>query len=238
MKMKTIISVLLLALCVTSVSYAQNQMFLRYDFRANPGSEDAIAKILTDYHDQAGSYKSGGMSVVRLDVKGELETTHSIALIGEIDNFWLENPTPETGMQFELAGKKLEDHIEKETGSYAGYILYSRGDGVEGDSYYAGWLLDVTDPATYATSFLKMANSDETSEIMGDRLLQFGSWAAGGASVPATHWIYVNFANFVDYMSTMEQMYASEAFQLHLQEIEGTYKVTREFTEELILVFE
>ena len=102
MKMKTTISVLLLALCVTSVSFAQSQMFVRYDFRANPGSEDAIAKILTDYHDQAGSYKSGGMSVVRLDVKGELETTHSIALLGEIDNFWLENPTPMTGMQFEL----------------------------------------------------------------------------------------------------------------------------------------
>ena len=238
MKMKTIISVLLLALCVTSVSYAQNQMFLRYEFRANPGSEDAIAKILTDYHDQAGSYKSGGMSVVRLDVKGELETTHSIALLGEIDNFWLENPTPMTGMQFELAGKKLADHIEKETSSAAGYILYSRGDGVEGDTYYAGWLLDVTDPATFAPSFLKMANSDETNEIMGDRLLQFGSFAAGGASIPATHWVYANFANIVDYMATMEQMYASEAFQLHQQEVAGIVKVTREFTEEQIMLFE
>ena len=236
--MKKTISVLLLALCVTSVSYAQNQMFLRYEFRANPGSEDAIAKILTDYHDQAGSYKSGAMRVLRLDVKGELESTHAIVFFGEIDNFGPENPTPELGMQSELAGKKLEDHIEKETASLSGYQLYSRGSGVEGDSYYVAWLLDVTDPATFAPSFLKMANSDETNAIMGDRTLEFGSFAAGGASVPATHWVYANFANIVDYMATMEQMYASEAFQLHLQEIEGIVKVTREFTEEQIMLFE
>ncbi|MDA0906878.1 MAG: hypothetical protein O3B44_01760 [Bacteroidetes bacterium] len=238
MKMKKTIIALLLALCVTSASYAQSQMFISYDFRANPGSEDAIAKLLTDYHDQVGSYKSGGMNVLRMDMKGEMETTHRVVILGEIDNFGPENPTPEARLQSELLGKKLEDHIEKETSSVAGYILYGRGDGVEGDSYGAGWLMNVTDPATFAPSFLKFANSDEINAILGDRTLMFGSFAAGGTSIPATHWVYAYFANIVDYMATMEQIYASDAFQLHQEEVAGIYTLTREFTEEQILSFE
>jgi len=236
--MKKTIVAFVLALCVTSVSLAQNQMFMSYEFRANQGSEAAIAQLLTEYHDKVGPYKSGGMQVLRFDLKGQLESTHRIVILGEMDNFWLENQTPMVGMHFELLGEKLNDHIEKETGSGAGYILYSRGDGVEGDSYFAGWLLNVTDPATFAPSFLKFANSDETTAIMGDRTRMMGSFAAGGPSIPATHWVYANFANIVDYMATMQQIYASDAFQLHQKEVAGIITLTREFTEEQLLLFE
>ena len=229
------LSLLAITLLLTSLSYAQNSMYLAYEFQAKTGSESTIAQLLTTYHNEVGAYKSGGFDVTRFDLNGPDEGTHRVLIYGDMDNFGLENQSTMIGLQFELLQEKLNDHIEKGTRSEGGYLLAENGNEFDGYPYRAEWRLNVSDPATYASSFIKFMNSDEVLSIMNERPLELGSVAGGMTG--ETHWVYAGFENIIDYMTTMQLIYASDAFQVHQEEASGTFTLMREFTETNLATF-
>lgn len=233
--LKRQLSILAITFLLTSLAFAQNGMYLAYEFQAKVGSESTIAQLLTTYHNEVGAYKSGGFDVTRFDLNGPDEGTHRVLIYGDMDNFGLETQSTMIGLQFELLQEKLNDHIEKGTRSEGGYLIAENGNGFDGYPYRAEWRFNVSDPATFIPSWVKFMNSDEVISIMKDRPLELGS-VAGGMS-GETHWAYAGFENLIDYMSTMKSIYASDAFLLHLEEVNGIGTLVREFTETNLVTF-
>lgn len=230
--MMKIISIFSCIILTTSIQ-AQNT-YLYWDFEAVDGAEDALVEIFDNYFEENEiTYKSGGFAIMRNAIGGDNTHTHRIIIYGDIYNWGYteERETPDLELQTTL--NNANNLIKKWTRNESGYILYTGETSFENYPYRALYEMKVDDPNSYTESFIKMVESSDVKEIMGDRPMHMGA-TAGGINDGLSHWVYMGFENRNDYLQKTYELNSSASGIQFREEVRTIRTVEKTSTEILV----
>lgn len=224
--------VLLLIFFTTSIQ-AQNT-YLYWDFEAMDGAEDALVEIFDNFFEENEiTYKSGGWALMRNAIGGDIIHTHRIILYGDIYNWGYTEERETPDLEFQVTLNNANNLIKKWTRNESGYILYTGDTSFENYPYRALYEMKVDDPNIYTESFIKMVESSDVKEIMGDRPMHMGA-IAGGINDGLTHWVYMGFENRNDYLQKTFELNSSASGMQFREEVRAIRTVEKTSTEVLV----
>ena len=224
--------VLLLILFTTSIQ-AQNT-YLYWDFEAMDGAEDALVEIFDNFFEENEiTYKSGGWALMRNAIGGDNVHTHRIIIYGDIYNWGYTEERETPDLEFQITLNNANNLIKKWTRNESGYILYTGDTSFENYPYRALYEMKVDDPNSYTESFIKMVESSDVKEIMGDRPMHMGA-IAGGINNGLTHWVYMGFENRNDYLQKTYELNSAASGMQFREEVRAIRTVEKTSTEVLV----
>ena len=218
---------------LTTSIQAQNT-YLYWDLEAVDGAEDALVEIFDNYFEENEiTRKSGGWAIMRNAIGGDNTHTHRIIIYGDIYNWGYteERETPDLELQVTL--NNANNLIKKWTRNESGYILYTGETSFENYPYRALYEMKVDDPNSYTESFIKMVESSDVKEIMGDRPMHMGA-IAGGINDGLSHWVYMGFENRNDYLQKTYELNSSASGMQFREEVRTIRTVEKTSTEILV----
>ena len=218
---------------LTTSIQAQNT-YLYWDLEAVDGAEDALVEIFDNYFEENEiTRKSGGWAIMRNAIGGDNTHTHRIIIYGDIYNWGYteERETPDLELQATL--NNANNLIKKWTRNESGYILYTGETSFENYPYRAIYEMKVDDPNSYTESFIKMVESSDVKEIMGDRPMHMGA-IAGGINDGLSHWVYMGFENRNDYLQKTYELNSSASGMQFREEVRTIRTVEKTSTEILV----
>ena len=218
---------------LTTSIQAQNT-YLYWDLEAVDGAEDALVEIFDNYFEENEiTRKSGGWAIMRNAIGGDNTHTHRIIIYGDIYNWGYteERETPDLELQVTL--NNANNLIKKWTRNESGYILYTGETSFENYPYRAIYEMKVDDPNSYTESFIKMVESSDVKEIMGDRPMHMGA-IAGGINDGLSHWVYMGFENRNDYLQKTYELNSSASGMQFREEVRTIRTVEKTSTEILV----
>ena len=218
---------------LTTSIQAQNT-YLYWDLEAVDGAEDALVEIFDNYFEENEiTRKSGGWAIMRNAIGGDNTHTHRIVIYGDIYNWGYteERETPDLELQATL--NNANNLIKKWTRNESGYILYTGETSFENYPYRALYEMKVDDPNSYTESFIKMVESSDVKEIMGDRPMHMGA-IAGGINDGLSHWVYMGFENRNDYLQKTYELNSSASGMQFREEVRTIRTVEKTSTEILV----
>ena len=218
---------------LTTSIQAQNT-YLYWDLEAVDGAEDALVEIFDNYFEENEiTRKSGGWAIMRNAIGGDNTHTHRIIIYGDIYNWGYTEERETPDLEFQVTLNNANNLIKKWTRNESGYILYTGETSFENYPYRALYEMKVDDPNSYTESFIKMVESSDVKEIMGDRPMHMGA-IAGGINDGLTHWVYVGFENRNDYLQKTYELNSSASGMQFREEVRTIRTVEKTSTEILV----
>ena len=218
---------------LTTSIQAQNT-YLYWDLEAVDGAEDALVEIFDSYFEENKiTYKSGGFAIMRNAIGGDNTHTHRIIIYGDIYNWGYTEERETPDLEFQVTLNNANNLIKKWTRNESGYILYTGETSFENYPYRALYEMKVDDPNSYTESFIKMVESSDVKEIMGDRPMHMGA-IAGGINDGLSHWVYMGFENRNDYLQKTYELNSSASGMQFREEVRTIRTVEKTSTEILV----
>ena len=218
---------------LTTSIQAQNT-YLYWDLEAVDGAEDALVEIFDNYFEENEiTRKSGGWAIMRNAIGGDNTHTHRIIIYGDIYNWGYTEERETPDLEFQVTLNNANNLIKKWTRNESGYILYTGETSFENYPYRAIYEMKVDDPNSYTESFMKMVESSDVKEIMGNRPMHMGA-IAGGINDGLTHWVYVGFENRNDYLQKTYELNSSVSGMQFREEVRTIRTVEKTSTEILV----
>ena len=218
---------------LTTSIQAQNT-YLYWDLEAVDGAEDALVEIFDNYFEENEiTRKSGGWAIMRNAIGGDNTHTHRIIIYGDIYNWGYTEERETPDLEFQVTLNNANNLIKKWTRNESGYILYTGETSFENYPYRALYEMKVDDPNSYTESFMKMVESSDVKEIMGNRPMHMGA-IAGGINDGLTHWAYVGFENRNDYLQKTYELNSSASGMQFREEVRTIRTVEKTSTEILV----
>ena len=218
---------------LTTSIQAQNT-YLYWDLEAVDGAEDALVEIFDNYFEENEiTRKSGGWAIMRNAIGGDNTHTHRIIIYGDIYNWGYTEERETPDLEFQVTLNNANNLIKKWTRNESGYILYTGETSFENYPYRAIYEMKVDDPNSYTESFMKMVESSDVKEIMGNRPMHMGA-IAGGINDGLTHWVYVGFENRNDYLQKTYELNSSASGMQFREEVRTIRTVEKTSTEILV----
>ena len=218
---------------LTTSIQAQNT-YLYWDLEAVDGAEDALVEIFDNYFEENEiTRKSGGWAIMRNAIGGDNTHTHRIIIYGDIYNWGYTEERETPDLEFQTTLNNANNLIKKWTRNESGYILYTGETSFENYPYRALYEMKVDDPNSYTESFMKMVESSDVKEIMGNRPMHMGA-IAGGINDGLTHWVYMGFENRNDYLQKTYELNSSASGMQFREEVRTIRTVEKTSTEILV----
>ena len=218
---------------LTTSIQAQNT-YLYWDLEAVDGAEDALVEIFDNYFEENEiTRKSGGWAIMRNAIGGDNTHTHRIIIYGDIYNWGYTEERETPDLEFQVTLNNANNLIKKWTRNESGYILYTGETSFENYPYRALYEMKVDDPNSYTESFIKMVESSDVKEIMGDRPMHMGA-IAGGINDGLSHWVYMGFENRNDYLQKTYELNSSASGMQFREEVRTIRTVEKTSTEILV----
>ena len=218
---------------LTTSIQAQNT-YLYWDLEAVDGAEDALVEIFDNYFEENEiTRKSGGWAIMRNAIGGDNTHTHRIIIYGDIYNWGYTEERETPDLEFQVTLNNANNLIKKWTRNESGYILYTGETSFENYPYRALYEMKVDDPNSYTESFIKMVESSDVKEIMGDRPMHMGA-IAGGINDGLSHWVYMGFENRNDYLQKTYELNSSTSGMKYREEARTIRTVEKTSTEKLV----
>ena len=218
---------------LTTSIQAQNT-YLYWDLEAVDGAEDALVEIFDNYFEENEiTRKSGGWAIMRNAIGGDNTHTHRIIIYGDIYNWGYTEERETPDLEFQVTLNNANNLIKKWTRNESGYILYTGETSFENYPYRALYEMKVDDPNSYTESFIKMVESGDVKEIMGDRPMHMGA-IAGGINDGLSHWVYMGFENRNDYLQKTYELNSSASGMQFREEVRTIRTVEKTSTEILV----
>ena len=218
---------------LTTSIQAQNT-YLYWDLEAVDGAEDALVEIFDNYFEENEiTRKSGGWAIMRNAIGGDNTHTHRIIIYGDIYNWGYTEERETPDLEFQVTLNNANNRIKKWTRNESGYILYTGETSFENYPYRALYEMKVDDPNSYTESFIKMVESSDVKEIMGDRPMHMGA-IAGGINDGLSHWVYMGFENRNDYLQKTYELNSSASGMQFREEVRTIRTVEKTSTEILV----
>ena len=218
---------------LTTSIQAQNT-YLYWDLEAVDGAEDALVEIFDNYFEENEiTRKSGGWAIMRNAIGGDNTHTHRIVIYGDIYNWGYTEERETPDLEFQVTLNNANNLIKKWTLNESGYILYTGETSFENYPYRALYEMKVDDPNSYTESFIKMVESSDVKEIMGDRPMHMGA-IAGGINDGLSHWVYMGFENRNDYLQKTYELNSSASGMQFREEVRTIRTVEKTSTEILV----
>ena len=218
---------------LTTSIQAQNT-YLYWDLEAVDGAEDALVEIFDNYFEENEiTRKSGGWAIMRNAIGGDNTHTHRIIIYGDIYNWGYTEERETPDLEFQVTLNNANNLIKKWTRNESGYILYTGETSFENYPYRALYEMKVDDPNSYTESFIKMVESSDVKEIMGDRPMHMGA-IAGGINDGLSHWVYMGFENRNDYLQKTYELNSSASGIQFREEVRTIRTVEKTSTEILV----
>ena len=218
---------------LTTSIQAQNT-YLYWDLEAVDGAEDALVEIFDNYFEENEiTRKSGGWAIMRNAIGGDNTHTHRIIIYGDIYNWGYTEERETPDLEFQVTLNNANNLIKKWTRNESGYILYTGETSFENYPYRALYEMKVDDPNSYTESFIKMVESSDVKEIMGDRPMHMGA-IAGGINDGLSHWVYMGFENRNDYLQKTFELNSSASGMQFREEVRTIRTVEKTSTEILV----
>ena len=218
---------------LTTSIQAQNT-YLYWDLEAVDGAEDALVEIFDNYFEENEiTRKSGGWAIMRNAIGGDNTHTHRIIIYGDIYNWGYTEERETPDLEFQVTLNNANNLIKKWTRNESGYILYTGETSFENYPYRALYEMKVDDPNSYTESFMKMVESSDVKEIMGDRPMHMGA-IAGGINDGLSHWVYMGFENRNDYLQKTYELNSSASGMQFREEVRTIRTVEKTSTEILV----
>ena len=218
---------------LTTSIQAQNT-YLYWDLEAVDGAEDALVEIFDNYFEENEiTRKSGGWAIMRNAIGGDNTHTHRIIIYGDIYNWGYTEERETPDLEFQVTLNNANNLIKKWTRNESGYILYTGEASFENYPYRALYEMKVDDPNSYTESFMKMVESSDVKEIMGDRPMHMGA-IAGGINDGLSHWVYMGFENRNDYLQKTYELNSSASGMQFREEVRTIRTVEKTSTEILV----
>ena len=218
---------------LTTSIQAQNT-YLYWDLEAIDGAEDALVEIFDNYFEENEiTRKSGGWAIMRNAIGGDNTHTHRIIIYGDIYNWGYTEERETPDLEFQVTLNNANNLIKKWTRNESGYILYTGETSFENYPYRALYEMKVDDPNSYTESFIKMVESSDVKEIMGDRPMHMGA-IAGGINDGLSHWVYMGFENRNDYLQKTYELNSSASGMQFREEVRTIRTVEKTSTEILV----
>lgn len=218
---------------LTTSIQAQNT-YLYWDLEAVDGAEDALVEIFDNYFEENEiTRKSGGWAIMRNAIGGDNTHTHRIVIYGDIYNWGYTEERETPDLEFQVTLNNANNLIKKWTRNESGYILYTGETSFENYPYRALYEMKVDDPNSYTESFIKMVESSDVKEIMGDRPMHMGA-IAGGINDGLSHWVYMGFENRNDYLQKTYELNSSASGMQFREEVRTIRTVEKTSTEILV----
>ena len=218
---------------LTTSIQAQNT-YLYWDLEAVDGAEDALVEIFDNYFEENEiTRKSGGWAIMRNAIGGDNTHTHRIIIYGDIYNWGYTEERQTPDLEFQVTLNNANNLIKKWTRNESGYILYTGETSFENYPYRALYEMKVDDPNSYTESFMKMVESSDVKEIMGDRPMHMGA-IAGGINDGLSHWVYMGFENRNDYLQKTYELNSSASGMQFREEVRTIRTVEKTSTEILV----
>lgn len=218
---------------LTTSIQAQN-IYLYWDLEAVDGAEDALVEIFDNYFEENEiTRKSGGWAIMRNAIGGDNTHTHRIIIYGDIYNWGYTEERETPDLEFQVTLNNANNLIKKWTRNESGYILYTGETSFENYPYRALYEMKVDDPNSYTESFMKMVESSDVKEIMGDRPMHMGA-IAGGINDGLSHWVYMGFENRNDYLQKTYELNSSASGMQFREEVRTIRTVEKTSTEILV----
>lgn len=218
---------------LTTSIQAQNT-YLYWDLEAVDGAEDALVEIFDNYFEENEiTRKSGGWAIMRNAIGGDNTHTHRIIIYGDIYNWGYTEERETPDLEFQVTLNNANNLIKKWTRNESGYILYTGETSFENYPYRALYEMKVDDPNSYTESFMKMVESSDVKEIMGDRPMHMGA-IAGGINDGLSHWVYMGFENGNDYLQKTYELNSSASGMQFREEVRTIRTVEKTSTEILV----
>ncbi len=224
--MKSLLS--LLTFLVLGLPIYGQGAYKAWEFEAKEGGEAAIAKIFDDMFESTDiSYNSGGFVVTRFDFNGTSPSTHRIVVYGDLSS-WGYDGRPDPDYEVALALERAGSHVERWTKSETGLILYTGDKDFEEYPYRVMYQMKVSDADLYVEAYTEMMEALEP--LRGDRPAHLGSFN-GGIENGETHWAYMGYKSWNDYLTIGAQIRASEAYEIFSEKVDGIRTVSKISTE-------
>ena len=205
-----------------------------WDLEAVDGAEDALVEIFDNYFEENEiTRKSGGWAIMRNAIGGDNTHTHRIIIYGDIYNWGYTEERETPDLEFQVTLNNANNLIKKWTRNESGYILYTGETSFENYPYRALYEMKVDDPNSYTESFIKMVESSDVKEIMGDRPMHMGA-IAGGINDGLSHWVYMGFENRNDYLQKTYELNSSASGMQFREEVRTIRTVEKTSTEILV----